>query len=92
MRGAPDREADTWLDKLTAKWHMTDEELDEALSHDYRRMASAALDALTSDERRQVYGMFRIRAMIRMGGTLEVSGKFGEGNIYCQTEARSSMP
>jgi len=139
MRGDPGREANAWLDKLAegeaerrgywrlaAKGHMTDEELDEALSEldesrktaehgletlrgrqeriekmerdrdvlleEYARMAPEALDTLTPEERRQVYGMLRIRAVIRMDGTLEVNGTFGEGNIFCQTKARSSMP
>jgi hypothetical protein len=59
---------------------------------EYARMAPEALDALTPEERRQVYGMLRIRAVVRIEGTLEVSGTFEEGNIFCHTEARFSMP
>ena len=64
----------------------------DVLLDEYSRMAPEALDTLTPEERRQVYGMLRIRAVIRMDGTLEVSDTFGEGNIFCQTKARSSMP
>jgi site-specific DNA recombinase len=139
MRGDPHREAKTWLDKLTeveaerrgyqrlaAKGHMTDEELDEALAEldetrktaerelealhgrqermeqmerdrdvildEYARMAPETLEVLTPEERRQVYSMLRLRAMVRMDGALEVSGTFGEGGPFCPTEARYSMP
>ena len=137
--GDPNHETNAWLDKLAeveverrgyqrlaAKGHMTDEELDEALSEldetrktaerelealrgrqermeqmerdrdilldEYARMAPEALDALTPEERRQVYGMLRIRAVVRIDGTLEVSGTFGEGNVFCSPEARCSTP
>jgi hypothetical protein len=61
----------------------------DVLLDEHARMAP---EALTPEERRQVYGMLRIRAVVRIDGTLEVSGTFGEGNIFCHTEARSSMP
>lgn len=139
MRGDPDREANTWLDKLSemdqerrgyqrlaAKGHMTDEELDQALAEleemrktaereletlrgrreriegmerardalldDYAHLAPEVLDALTPEERRQVYGMLRLRAVVRMDGTLEVGGTFGEGNALCHTQTRCSTP
>jgi site-specific DNA recombinase len=139
MRGDPGREVNAWLDKLAeveverrgyqrlaAKGHMTDEELEEALSEldetrktaqheletlrrrqermeemerdrdilldEYAQMAPEALDTLTPEERHQVYEMLRLRAIVRMGGALEVSGTFGEGNLVCQTEARCSTP
>ena len=112
--------------RLAAKGHTTDEELDEALSEfdetrktaqheletlrrrqermeemerdrdllldEYAQMAPEALDTLTPEERRQVYEMLWLRAIVRMGGALEVSGMFGEGNVFCQTEARCSTP
>lgn len=51
--------------------------------------ASEALDELTPEERHQVYRMLRLRAAVRIGDTLEVSGMFGEASGFCRTEARS---
>ncbi len=56
----------------------------DALLDDYVRLAP--------EERRQVYGMLRLRAVVRMDGTLEVSGTFGEGDASCPTETPYSMP
>ena len=53
-------------------------------------MAPEALNALTPEERRQVYGMLRTWVVVRMDGTLEVSGTFGGGSGFCQAEARCS--
>jgi len=62
------------------------------LLDEYAPMAPEVLDTLTLEERRQVYGMPRIRAVVRIDGTLEVSGTFREGDVFCQTEARCSTP
>src|SRR5215207_7633472 len=121
MRGDPDQEAASWLEKLSeveqerrgylrfaAKGHMTDEELDEALAEleetrmtaeeelaairgrkeilkelerdrdalleSYAEMTPEALDALTPEKRRQVYGMLRLRAEVAADGTMEAQG------------------
>ncbi len=47
------------------------------------------LDGLTPEDRHHVYRMLRLRAAIRIGGTLEVSGMFGEGSEFCHSEVRS---
>ena len=50
-----------------------------------------ALNKLAPEERHQVYRMLRLQAATRMGGTLEVSGMFGEGSGFCHFETRSWM-
>jgi site-specific DNA recombinase len=121
MRGDPDQEAASWLERLSeveqerrgylrfaAKGHMTDEELDEALAEleetrttaeeelaairgrkeilqelerdrdalleSYVEMTPEALDALTPEEHRQVYGMLRLRVEVAADGTMEAQG------------------
>jgi hypothetical protein len=121
MRGDPDQEAASWLERLSeveqerrgylrfaAKGHMTDEELDEALAEleetrttaeeelaairgrkeilqelerdrdalleSYVEMTPEALDALTPEEHRQVYGMLRLRIEVAADGTMEAQG------------------
>ncbi len=64
----------------------------DILLDEYARMVPAALDARSPEERRQAYGMLRIRTVVRIDGTLKVSETFGEGNIFCQTQARYWMP
>ena len=61
-----------------------------AILDNYAHMVPEALDALTPEERHQVYRMLRLRAAVMMGGALEVSGTFGEGDVFCPTEAPSS--
>ena len=63
----------------------------DALLEDYALRAPEALDGLTPEERHRVYRMLRLRASARIGGTLEVSGMFGEGSGFCHSEARSWM-
>jgi site-specific DNA recombinase len=136
-RGDPNQEAKVWLEKLTevdqerrayqrlaAKGHMTDEELDEelaelaetrkiaerelevlhsrrerieemerdrdALLDNYARRAPEALKVLAPEERHQVYRILRLRAAIMMDGMLDVSGTFGEGDVFCPTATPSS--
>jgi hypothetical protein len=121
MRGNPDEEAASWLEKLSeveqerrgylrfaAKGHMTDEELDEALAEleetrmtaeeelaairgrkeileelerdrdalleSYAEMTPEALDALTPEKRRQVYGMLRLKVEVYADGRMEARG------------------
>lgn len=64
----------------------------DALLDGYARMATEALDALMPEERCQVYRMLRLRAVVRMDGTLEVGGTFGQGGVLCHTEAPYSTP
>jgi hypothetical protein len=125
MRGDPDQEAASWLEKLTdveqerrsylrfaAKGHMTDDELDEALAEleeirmmaeeelatirgrkeileeleldrdtlleSYAKMTPEALDALTPEERRQVYGMLRLRVEVAADGKMVARGILSE--------------
>ena len=132
MRGDPDQEAASWLEKLAeveqerrsylrfaAKGHMTDDELAEALAEleetrmtaeeelatirgrkeiieelerdrdallkSYAKMTPDALDALTPEKRRQVYGMLRLRVEVAADGTMEAQGILSE-NVCVQHE------
>src|SRR5215204_5239901 len=125
MRGDPDQEAASWLEKLSeieqerrgylrfaAKCHMTDDELDEALAEleetrmmaeeelgtirgrkeiieelerdrdalleSYAEMTPDALDAIKPEERRQVYGMLRLRVEVAADGTMVARGILSE--------------
>jgi hypothetical protein len=62
----------------------------DTLLESYALRAPEALDELAPEERHQVYRMLRLRAAIKIGGTLEVSGMFGEGSGFCHSEVRSS--
>jgi hypothetical protein len=62
----------------------------DALLESYALRAPEALDGLASEERHQVYRMLRLRAVVRIDGTLEVSGMFGEGSGFCHSKTRSS--
>ena len=62
----------------------------DALLESYALRAPEALDGLAPEERHQVYRMLRLQAAVRIGGTLEVSGMFGEGSGFCHPEVRSS--
>jgi uncharacterized membrane protein YccC len=63
----------------------------DALLESYALRAPEALDGLTPEERHQVYRMLRLRAAVRIGGTLEVGGMFGVGSEFCHYKTRSSM-
>jgi len=62
----------------------------DALLESYALRAPEALDELTPEERHQVYRMLRLRSVVRIGGTLEASGMFGEGSGFCHPGVRSS--
>ncbi len=62
----------------------------DVLLESYALRAPKALDELTPEERHHVYRMLRLRAAIRIGGTIEVSGMFGVGSEFCHPEVRSS--
>ncbi len=55
-------------------------------------MTPEVLDSLTPEERHRVYGMLGLKATIKMDETLEVSGAFGEGDLFCGMETRYSTP
>ncbi len=61
----------------------------DALLESYALRTPEALDGLTPEERHQVYRMLRLRAAIKIGGTLEVGGMFGEGSGFCHSKMRS---
>ena len=46
----------------------------DALLESYAQMTPEALDALTPEERRQVYGMLRLRAEVAADGTMVARG------------------
>ena len=52
-------------------------------------IAPETLDALTAEERRQVYVMLKLQAYIYPDGSLEISGAFGEGFDVCEDETPS---
>src|SRR5215208_5513235 len=128
LRGDPEQEAKTWLEKLSevdqerrgylrlaAKGVLTDAELDEtlaelketretaerelraisacrqileklerdkeALLEYYARMSPEALDALTPDERHQVYKMLRLTVEASADGSLDVTGVLGNSFV-----------
>ena len=60
----------------------------DVLLESYAQMTPEALDALTPNERHRVYGMLGLGATITMDGTLEVSGTFNDGDIFCGLETR----
>jgi site-specific DNA recombinase len=62
----------------------------DAILESYALRAPEALDELAPEERHQVYRMLRLRAAVKIGGTLEVSGMFGKGSGICHPEVRSS--
>jgi hypothetical protein len=50
----------------------------DALLDSYARMTPAALDALTPEERRQVYGMLRLKVDVYADGRMEARGVLSE--------------
>jgi hypothetical protein len=56
----------------------------DALLESYARMTPEALDNLTTEERRKVYGMLRLRVEIFADGRMEASGvlRHDRGAIY----------
>src|SRR5688500_14542546 len=47
-------------------------------------MIPGALDDLAPEERHRVYKMLRLRILVHLDGTLEVSGAFGGGLELCE--------
>jgi biopolymer transport protein ExbB/TolQ len=137
MRGYPEKEAETWLRKLSeadrnrsgfqdlaaeglitinelrvklTKLEQTREtaemELEKFKQHQqhleelerdkdtvletYTQMAPEALDALTAEERHQLYKMLRIRVTAYANGPLEISGMLGKDVVVCKTEPTPS--
>ena len=50
----------------------------DALLESYAEMTPEGLDALTPEERRQVYGMLRLRVEVAADGTMEAQGILSE--------------
>jgi hypothetical protein len=50
----------------------------DALLESYAEMTPEALDALTPEERRQVYGMLRLRVEVAADGTMKAQGILSE--------------
>jgi hypothetical protein len=53
-------------------------------------MAPEVLEALTPEERRQVYRMLNLRVAAYPDGSLEVNGTFGKGFDICEKETVSA--
>jgi hypothetical protein len=62
----------------------------DALLESYAQMTPEALDALTPEERRQVYGMLRLRVEVAADGTMQAQGILSE-NISVQDENGSPV-
>ncbi len=58
----------------------------DAVLEYYARLTPEVLDGLTSEERHRFYKLLRLRVTAYSGGSLEVSGAFGEGARVCNTE------
>jgi site-specific DNA recombinase len=58
----------------------------EALLASYANALPETLDKLTSEERRQIYAMLRLRVNVGSSGTLDVSGVFGGEFCICKSE------
>jgi hypothetical protein len=63
--------------------------LQSVLSCSGARMAPESLSELLPEERHQVYRMLRLRIVVKIDGTLEVSGTLVEGASFCTLEPRS---
>ena len=60
----------------------------DALLDSLIQIGSEALDALTPDEKHQLYRILRLEVVLREDCTLEVSGAFGEGLDVCKLESQ----
>ena len=57
----------------------------DTLLESYAKMTTEALDALTPQERRQVYGMLRLRVEVAADGTMEARGVLSENiRVLCE--------
>jgi hypothetical protein len=71
--------------------HLSSLEQDkEALLETYAALTPEALGSLTSEERHRLYKMLRLRVVLRVDGTLEISGTFVEDLKISELEAISS--
>ena len=61
----------------------------DTLLDNYARVAPEALSKLLPEERHQVYRMLRLRIVVKIEGTLEVSGALAEGAGFCTLETCS---
>ncbi len=57
----------------------------DALLDYYAALTSEALDALTAEERHQLYKKLRLRADASQDGSVKISGVFGD-NGFCESE------
>ncbi len=70
--------------------HLSSLEQDkEALLETYAALTPEALGSLTSEERHRLYKMLRLRVVLRVDGTLEISGTFVEDLKISELEAIS---
>src|SRR5829696_515550 len=58
----------------------------DALLDYYAALTPEALDALTSEERHQLYKILKLRASANQDGSVRVSGVFGESPSVCDAE------
>jgi site-specific DNA recombinase len=63
----------------------------EALLEYYARMTPAALDALSPEERHQVYKMLKLAIEISPDGSLDVSGVLGDSFVSENQDARPRL-
>ncbi len=60
----------------------------DALLNMLMQIASEALEALSPDEKHQLYRILQLKVIVRQDGTPEVSGAFGEGLDVCTLESQ----
>ena len=60
----------------------------DALLDSLMQIGSEVLDALTPDEKHQLYRILRLEVVLREDRTPEVSGAFGEGLDVCKLESQ----
>ncbi len=60
----------------------------DALLDSLMQVGSEALDALSPDEKNQLYRILQLKVVLRKDGTPEVSGVFGGGLDVCTLESQ----
>jgi hypothetical protein len=59
----------------------------DALLEQYENVAPDALDTLTPEERQEFYKTLKLRVTVGVDGTLEATGAFLEGTVFCCTSS-----
>jgi hypothetical protein len=62
----------------------------DALLKQYEVVAPDVLDTLTPEERQEFYKILKLRVTVDVDGTLEVTGAFFEGDVFCLPHSTQS--